>query len=476
MINLIIKKTILNIVTLLGVLFYLTVSIECFAAESNVVTNNHSKIHRLNWNGLDVVWIEDSRFPVYGMSVYFADGSLAETANEKGLVSFALNNLEFGTNKYSRKEIVSSLESSGTNYNATIEFESSYYSISGLVKEIIPTTKLLCHMFNDSIYPTDEIDNTKNILKANINNLIADPESLLRRVFRAKSMEGSALGHPIKGLISDIEKFNSENLKAKLQYLNNKVYKRVYLYGPSEVLAVKSIINEECGWNNQANGFKRRIGELSLKKQKVGKNDLYFVSLENATQAFIIMGSTVDKNDIQEQDLLKFSGTYLGGGYSSKLMQEVRTKRGLTYSISAETNRSLEYGRAYIDTYTKNESTLETLQTIFQVIEETIDDKFTDQEFFDAKEYLAGSLLFTLESNSHYLAMLAKNDHLELEENRISKFPDIIRSISRNDFIKKVKTVFNPDKQMIMVLGNPSLEKELRKHFTVHLINYKDYL
>ena len=53
-------------------------------------------LKRMNWDGLEVVWLEDDRFPTYNVMIYFADGALNESMSEKGSTEAALQLLKEG--------------------------------------------------------------------------------------------------------------------------------------------------------------------------------------------------------------------------------------------------------------------------------------------------------------------------------------------------------------------------------------------
>ena len=74
-------------------------------------------IKRLNWNGMDVVYIEDNRFPTYDLVFYFADGALSDEPGRKGLTYHAFNLLDSGTAKMSQKDILDQFEKTNQSTN-----------------------------------------------------------------------------------------------------------------------------------------------------------------------------------------------------------------------------------------------------------------------------------------------------------------------------------------------------------------------
>lgn len=76
----------------------LIISIKVFAT-----ANIEDSIKKLSWNGVDVVFLEDNRFPTYDILIYFADGALSDSSKELGITTHAFNLLDSGTAKLSQK-------------------------------------------------------------------------------------------------------------------------------------------------------------------------------------------------------------------------------------------------------------------------------------------------------------------------------------------------------------------------------------
>ena len=115
----------------------------------------------LKWNDIEVVWLEDDTYPTYNLSVYFYAGALTDDAKDYGETEFMFNEMNSGTTRYTKKEIVDALEFFGTSYGANVTHEYSTYTVSGLVKDLVPTMKMVCHVFQNATFPESEFKKTK---------------------------------------------------------------------------------------------------------------------------------------------------------------------------------------------------------------------------------------------------------------------------------------------------------------------------
>ena len=130
-------------------------------------------VHKLKWNGVEVVWLEDESLPTYNMTVYFAEGALGDQPEKLGETEFMFDQLTSGTDKYSREQLTESLEFNGTQFGSRVTHEFSTFTVSGLMKDAVSTMKTVCHMFTRSQFPAKEIKKTQAMATAGLKSLIS---------------------------------------------------------------------------------------------------------------------------------------------------------------------------------------------------------------------------------------------------------------------------------------------------------------
>ncbi|MFI5389722.1 MAG: M16 family metallopeptidase [Bacteriovoracales bacterium] len=430
------------------------------------------RIETLNWNGLEVVYVHDDRFPTFDITIYFGDGALSDEFKGESNSMFSL--LEAGTRRYNRNEINESLDFYGIKRGPTIFHEFSLYYVSGLEKDLIPTMKRVCHLFDDSVFPKEEIKKELAQSRSKITNLLGDPEDLANRAFRELSLTNTPFSYPVEGKLKDLSKITQAGLKRKLKYYNEKVKKKIFIAGPRQILSVQKVINEECGWNDQKDKFVRN-SNFSPKIKDSGPQ-VFLVTVPSANQAQIRVGRFLNASEIQNEELLAISSGLLGGGFTSQLMLEVRQKRGLTYGINAYASRQKDYGRSAITTSTKNDSIGELLTVVKDTVQKVSKGDITSEEIERAKGYLIGGQFFRFENSKAFLNQLVFLDHYGKPFDDIFKFGERIQSFKNNQITDSIGNIFGWDKQVIMVLGTKDQEKKLSKFGKVKIIDYKNFL
>lgn len=423
-------------------------------------------------NGFDVVLIEDNRFPTYTAMLYFADGALSEPEGKEGLTEFMFGELTSGTNRFTQKEISENLEFYGVSLGSRVTHEYSVLSFGGLVKDIVPTTKKVCHLFSDAIFPEKELAKTKNRVISSLGNLVTDHSSVADRVFRRVSMEGSAFGLPTDGTLKSIKRLKSPDLKKHLNYYVKSVRKKLYLTGPRSVLKARKILEKECGFDLKNSTYNRSANVNTSQKLNPG---IFLVPVPKSNQAQIRIGRILKGDEAIDPDLAYVGASYLGGGFTSPLMQEVRVKRGLTYSIGAFAGLQKFYGRAGISTFTPNEKLIETLNVVKSTIE-SINTSLSPEVLQSLKQRISGNYLFRFETSAAYLENLVFFDHLGRNYEELKTFPSKVQNMTASEILKDIDNIFSWSKHSIIVVGDASLKKSLSELGPVKVLNYKDFL
>jgi zinc protease len=144
-----------------------------------------------------------------------------------------------------------------------------------------------------------------------------------------------------------------------------------------------------------------------------------------------------------------------GGGFSSRLMDEVREKRGLVYGIS--TSPSVSDHVAYIrgNAQTANKNVKSAIDLIKAEMKRLRDQGPTDAEVADAKTYLTGSFPLSLDSNENIASVLQSYQVTGRGIEYVNKRNALINKVTKADVVRVTQRLFDPDKFVFVVVGQP---------------------
>ncbi|OUR97033.1 hypothetical protein A9Q84_11920 [Halobacteriovorax marinus] len=441
--------------------------------QTNVFGFGKDRIKKFDWNGIEVTYLEDNRFPIYQAMIHFSDGSLSDHPKRRGETSMMFDLIDSGTRRYSQKDISDNLEFFGTSWGAYVTHESTVFEVSGLAKDLTPTMKKICHLFKDATFTKKEMNKYKRLFRNSARSAVNNHSLVASKAFREISLGNTPYSYPVAGKVKDIKKIHTKDLKRKLRYFNENVKKKIYLTGPSSILSLKNIITKDCLWKGSSDNYARI---LTYKPKKVLKKpEIFIVTVPKANQAQIRFGRFLNQGEYENQELNSLSSEFLGGGFTSKLMREIRVKRGLSYTVSAYAGGQRQYGRSVISTFTKMKTVEELLDVVKNVLNEVKDKGVDESEIKRAKGALSGSFPFRFEKGSAYLQQLMHLDDINKSYDTLYKFPKIVNAFSNKDVQANISSLFNWNNQTIVIVGPKSLAKRLKKYGKVKVKSYKQF-
>ena len=434
-------------------------------------------IKKQNWNGVDVVYIEDNRFPTYDMTIYFADGALSDGKKERGLTDHSFSFLDSGTDKLSQKEILDQLEFYGTEFGTDVTHEYSTMAVSGLAKDLNTSMTLICTLLRDVQYPENVVKKELGLERSGLQSIVQSPQSLAERVFREISLGGTPYAYPVAGKVADFKNYTSSALKNKMNNFLDNVKKRIYLTGPRSILSVEKILKDQCKFDGNRPQYVRSLDNAA---KIPAKGQFVFVPVPDANQVQLRVGRFLNAHEIGDRNLDALAADFLGGGFTSKLMREVRVKRGLTYSIGSYISSQKQYGRSGISTFTKNE----TIDKLITVIDETVSSIMNEgvkkEELDLSLNGLVGAHPFKFESNRAFLAQLLYLDHIGKPYSDLFEFKEAVIKYGPTEVKTKIGDIFDMQKQVIFVLGDrkilPQLKKLEKKYGKLKVLDYRPFI
>ena len=431
----------------------------------------HPKVQTFNWDGTEVVWVEDARFPTFVASIYFDYGAAAENPAQRGITAWALSEITDGTKQYTQKELASNLEYYGIGHTSNVNQEFALFNFWGAVKFLPQTVAQICHLFKAANYPAQELANTKKKAKRDLNNMATNPSAVVNQMVEIFWGQGTPWANPVGGRWATFQKFKGPNLQNHLQFLREKVKKKIYISGPSEVLAAQEYF-KACGFKgDQTWNF---ASATPVAPAAAGKPQITFVALPQSNQAQIMLGGWRGPIAVPDLAAADLANSFLGGhNFKTQLMQEIRVKHGLTYGIYSYVNFGRHFSQVLIETSGRTEKVGEILQRTIQKLNELQEGVILPEELALTRTGFAREKIFDQETAVRYLRSLVIMEYLGGKITDLENYAEQIKKVERPQVVEFFKQAYGPQLQ-IAVVGHPSLKKELAKIGTVREVKLKD--
>ncbi len=173
------------------------------------------------------------------------------------------------------------------------------------------------------------------------------------------------------------------------------------------------------------------------------------------TQANIILGhSGVNRENPDYYALTVMNYILGGGGFASRLVEEIRNKRGLAYSVVSFFDPGKYPGSFQIVLQTKNSSAQQAISLSLQEMERIRKEQVSEKELEGAKKYLIGSFPLRLDTQGKLANFLTQVEYYGLGWDYPEKYPSLIRSVTREEVNRVAKKYLQPENYILVVVAN----------------------
>jgi zinc protease len=173
------------------------------------------------------------------------------------------------------------------------------------------------------------------------------------------------------------------------------------------------------------------------------------------TQANIILGHQgVSRSNPDYYALTVMNYILGGGGFASRLVEEIRIKRGLAYAVDSFFDPGKYPGSFQIVLQTKNASAREAVSLSLQEMKRIQTELVSEKELQGAKKYLIGSFPMRLDTQAKLANFLSQVEYYGLGRDYPEKYPSLINAVSREEILRVAKTYLHPENIILVVVAN----------------------
>lgn len=370
----------------------------------------------------------DSSMPVVNFKLIFkASGSVAN-GKFPGLANLVAKMLNEGTSKLGVSEFANLLELKAVNLSIFSGFETFGFEINTLKENFNYGLNLLISLLKDPNFTQKTLDKIKTLIKGEIASNNTDFDYLSRTELNRLLYENTSLEYPQIGTLESIDKIGLNEVK--------EFFDALFLENLFIVLAgdIKENIDLNELLNCFKNGNKNNLPFIKTSDEK----KLSFVK-KQVEQAYIYFGApyNVKKDEIFKANVAIF--IFGSSGFGSRLMEEIRVKRGLAYSIYARADFGLSSSKIWGYMQTKNESKDDAIEVIKSEFLKFVKDGVSQDELNSAKNFLLGSVVLQKETMFGRINIKQKEFYMGEEFGEFERTLEKIKALNLDDLNKFIK-------------------------------------
>jgi len=360
-----------------------------------------STLNHITVDGVEIPLIheEDTRLPMVSMQVVFKQSGSIEDKTLPGLAKISARMMNEGTSKLGSIGFAKALDAKAVHISANTGTETFVMELSSLKESFDYGLERFNELLNDPNLKDETLKKVKSVTIGSLSRKENDYDYVAARALKAELYKGTRLEHPSRGTIEDVKKIKIADVQEFLKdhlVLSNMV---IVIGGDLTLDEAKRDAKRLLKGMNRGKVTTLPFIDVVKKSHRV--------VLERETeQAYLYFGSPYDMRVGDADEYKSRVAVYIlgTGGFGSRLMEEIRVKRGLAYSAYARINaaRSHVYFMGYLQT--KLESQQEAEETVKEVIAKFVKEGVTQEELDQAKKFLLGSEPLRVETLSQRLS------------------------------------------------------------------------
>lgn len=402
----------------------------------------------------DLVWLfaQQSELPLVTLQLLVRAGSLQDPPGKAGLANLTAALLRSGTKTRSAAQIAEELDFWGAQLGAAGGDDFASLSLTVLKKDLGTALELVKDVLQNPVFAPAEMQRKVSQIKAELASEQDEPGVVASRAFVKELYGAFPYGHPVRGTLEGLASIRRNDLVE---------FHRTYYRPNNAILSLVGdlTLDEARQWVTKTFGSWATAPIPPLKLPPIpplNRNKVVVID-KDISQANIIMGNLgVARKNPDFYALQVMNYILGGGGFASRLMDDIRDNRGLAYSVGSSFSPGLEPGPFAVTLETKNATAGEAINQVVEQIKRIMATPVTDQELKDAKSYLIGSFPRKMDSMSKRAGLLGYVEVYGLGLDYPWRYPELIQHLTPADIQQVAEKYLHPDNYLLVVVGKRS--------------------
>lgn len=400
-------------------------------------------------NGLRVIVVERPGLPLLSAALVLRTGAEADPAKLAGLGDFTAGMLTQGTVNRSATQIAQEVEALGATIKAETQWDATVISLEGLSTQATPAFALFAEIIRQPKFAEEEIDRTRRQSLDELKLALEEPGNVARVAARRLVLGDGRYAHSSKGTLTSLPNLTRDDLVRyhAAQYVPANAF--LILAGNLTADAGFALAEKSFGdWK----ASESKPAELPAYRP-VEKPRVVLVDLAEAGQAAVAVSGPGLPRTADEYFAGLVANTVLGGGYTSRLNQEIRIKRGLSYGAGSALNFLRVGGFFTARAQTKNQSAAEVAQVIQAELRRLSKDLVPVDYLATRQAVVTGKMSRELETNAGYVTTLASFALYNLPIDALGNYLERINAVTAEDVRAYAAKHLTPEAMSILVVG-----------------------
>ena len=406
--------------------------------------------------GAKVLFVEAHELPMFDLRLTFAAGS-SQDGGVPGLATLTNAMLNEGAPGKDVGAIAAGFEGLGAEFGNGAYRDMAVASLRSLSapEQREPALALFADVLGKPTFPADSLARIKNQLLAGFEFQRQNPGKLASLELFERLYGQHPYAHPSDGTAQSIPAITRQQLQA--------FHARAYAAGNTVIALVGDLTRAEAeAIANQVSAALPQGPALAkIAQPQTPKPGTRHIEYPSNQTHLMLAQLGIDRRDPDYAALYLGNQIFGGGGFGTRLMSEVREKRGLTYGVYSGFSAMQARGPFMVNLQTRAELSEGTLALVKQLLADYLRDGPTQQELDSAKRELAGSFPLSTASNADIVGQLASMGFYDLPLSYLDDFMSDVQSLTTEQVKAAMARHLDPEAMVVVTAGPTVPQKEL---------------
>jgi len=402
-------------------------------------------------NGLTVHLVPRGPLPLVAVRLMVRAGSAFDPLDRLGVGDFAARLFRRGAAGLSADQISETVDFVGASVGGFANEENLIMSLSTPSRHFASMFELMAQVLLQPDFPENEVELSRRRTLAALTNDLDDPGSLAERAFVRGTWGTHPYAHETIGgkkditamTRDDLKKFHSERLGPSIAHL--------YVVGafePDEVM--KTVERTLGGWS----GGPTVMPIVPAWEGLARPGEVLIVDKPEQTQVQMRIGAPGVKRGHLDHFALVTMNAVLGGGFTSRLVTEIRVKRGLSYGAGSSFDMMSVAGTFTVSSFTRTEKINQLIDVSLAEVKKMKERGPKKTELATVQRYISGLYPARLETNEGVSGAIADVVHYGLTDEWISSYRERIAAVTVKEATEAAQKHLFGDERCIVLVGN----------------------
>jgi zinc protease len=409
--------------------------------------------HWQSASGAKVLFVEDHDIPMLDVAVSVPAGSSFDTAQKSGVAGLTHHLLDLGSQGLSEDDTARGMADLGAQLGGSFDQDRASISLRTLSQSAVrdPALNIMARVLQHPLYAPEILTREKTRVIAGLKEAETKPENIADRAFQQAVFGAHPYALAVAGTVPTVAAISAQDLQDFYHTHYQASHALVAIMGDvtrEQAEAIATQLTGELPKSDSSSVLPEVAKQIAASEQRIE---------HPASQSHILIGAPgMSRTDPDYFPL--YVGNYIlgGGGFVSRLMNEVREKRGLAYSVYSYFMPLKHTGAFQIGLQTKKEQADDALLLVRKTLADFIAQGPTEKELLAAKQNIVGGFPLRIDSNRKILDYLSIIGFYGMPLTYLDDFSARVEHVSVAQIREAFSRHINPQRMATVMVGAPA--------------------